>query len=387
MDEQEHSYGLWAAKLAAAAGLVDLLVSRFAVRALLTTLPVQELTRLSTFGDFARHVAAFSGVCALPLLLLEGMTKARAQAQEGQPEQSPTPLGLSAIVLASAFVVGTAALALLHVRWCSPSFVRNVALCGSLLATILGARGFVTASSALTRLQMLALALMAVVSLAAIGINLAAQESWPVPSAVVASTRFLLKTLEVVFLCLPLAFAWGASESIGRYRRAVALGSGLLTGMLSLGTMIWAYRTLGIGFALVLYGAVRVELFLNTAPLLYALLIAIGLACATTLVLMGSLARVRGVLLTLVLGAGFAPQMPHQVMLLCLASAVAALNVQWSEEAARKALIRQRRRAPPRKHTKPLQLQPQPQEQSQGQPKTQSSPSALPAAPTESGSS
>lgn len=302
------------AYLAAAAAIVDLVVNRWWIRSL-----DQESSRdlqfdLQLWGSLPRNLAAIAGVVALAAALI---TFVRL------PGYAPIRRRLSLAAFAGIFLPTVTLATMLPREYTSVQLVVFGIGAGNVLAIL----------AALTSLRRpgpvglrVALAIASVSSLTAmLALLFGLMEGY---SEIVALGVLLLRrACEALWLAIPFVVAVSILPRIEemRARERLALGGGAVAAMFAAAALTSAAIALREDFAIVLYGAFRVEWALDVWPLVYLVPIGVYAGVAATALLARSPAtRQVGAALLLLLCAGQAPRAPGRLLAMVLGVTILA---------------------------------------------------------------
>ena len=301
--------------LAAVAALADLAINRVALRTLGGTLTHDELLVLSQWGHLPRNLAAIAGLVALTLALLAVLRT---------PMHAPVRRRLSIAGFAGIFLPTTALATLLPAERTSDQIVLFAVGAANVLAVLLGltaarrpAPWGIRAGTALISVS----AFFAFVALLVSVVEPLAHTAFGL-----AANAVLRRIGEVCFLIAPIAI--GASLSTRRPRTTrdkVALAVGIVTFLVAACVGWWGLDELASDFGIVLYGAARVELFLESAPFLYVVVLAAALGIGARAVVASDPAlRQAGTGLLLLVAGGYAARSPGRLLMTVLAIALIA---------------------------------------------------------------
>lgn len=301
--------------LAALAALADLAINRVALRTLGGTLTHEELITLSQWGHLPRNLAAIAGLVALTLALLAVLRT---------PMHAPVRRRLSIAGFAGIFLPTTALATLLPAERTSEQIVLFAVGAANVLAVLLGltaarrpAPWGIRAGTALIAIS----AFFAFVALLVSVVQPIAHTAFGL-----AANAVLRRIGEVLFLAAPIAI--GASLSTARPRTTrdkLALAVGIVTFLIAASIGWWGLDELGSDFGVVLYGAERVELFLEAAPFLYVVVFAAALGIGAHAVFSSDAAmRQAGAGLLLLVAGGYAARSPGRLLMTVLAVALIA---------------------------------------------------------------
>lgn len=300
--------------LAVVGALLDLAINRFAVRTLGGVLEHPTLVTLSRWGELPRNLAAVCGLVALTLALLSVLRT---------PEHAPVRRRLSIAGFAGIFLPTTALATLLPAERTSTQIVLFGTGAANVLAVLLGLTAARRTAPAGIRAG---LALVAVSAFFAF-VSLVVSLLQPLPhSAMGVTVAMTMRRIgEVTFLLAPLAIGASVLPRAATLRARIALGAGVLAFGATLALGWWGLAELRGDFAVVLYGAARVELLLEQAPMAYVLLFAAAIGIGTAALASGDAAhRQAGAGVLLLVAAGFAARSPGRLLMLVLAVALLA---------------------------------------------------------------
>jgi hypothetical protein len=300
------------AGLAAGASLVDTLVSRLAAPTLASRTPLPVTRAIFATGDVAMNLAAVAGLIALGGVLIEVLRRGRF----GSLFHRLTVAGFAGVFLPS--VALSAALPRAHT---TPQLVIVTTGAAFVLAVLFG----MSALSARSPLPLrIALGLVTLGAAASLLAMLMLYAPWVRRHGGGEVGAALLAHLaELAWLATPLCAALALRPDLRSRRGRVALVAALAVGtMLSLGFRM--LRSVARGqLGDVLYYAFRVQLVLETAPLVYT----IGVTLAVMLAVVALLARESwrrqiGAAVLLLVAAGVTPRMPGTLLMFVLGASM-----------------------------------------------------------------
>ncbi len=323
--------------LAVVAALLDLGINRFAIRALVGTLPHPALITLSRWGELPRNLAAVSGLVALTMALLSFLRT---------PTHAPVRRRLSIAGFAGIFLPTTALATLLPADRTSPQIVLFATGAANVLAVLLGVTAARRAAPVGIRAGVAVMAVSALSAFTALVVVLFEPLSQSRIGVLVALT---LKGIgEVGFMLTPLLVGVSVFPRGRTTRSRVALAVGVLAFAATAALGWWGMAELRADFAIVLYGAARVELWLEAAPAVYVLLFAAAVGIGAGALASGdAIHRQAGAGVLLLVASGYAARSPGRLLMTVLAVALlsrACLALGEAVAAARRA---ERRRDEP----------------------------------------
>lgn len=300
------------ALLAALAAVCDLVVNRVVLRGLADALGHGAAVDLARWGMLPRNLAAVAGLVALGFALVDfirirghlplrrrivlaafaGIFLPTALLATVLPEEkTTTQVVLLATGAANVLAVLTG---LTAVRFTSPPALR-IGLAGAITAVFFA---------------------FAALVLAMLGTQLGWNTGYVIASAMrrVGEIAYLLTAVPV-----GLAVFAGRGEPRGQLQLALGLGAAFALMV----AMFWGRLELRAEFAVVLYGAQRVELFIDTFPLAYALPLALATGVGIAGLASASAAKRQAACgLLLVLAAGYSPKSPGPLLVMVLGLAL-----------------------------------------------------------------
>lgn len=300
--------------LAMAGAVLDLAINRFAVRTLGGTMSHEQLVLLSRWGDLPRNLAAVCGLVALTIALLSFLRT---------PMHAPVRRRLSIAGFAGIFLPTTALATLLPAERTSAQIVLFATGAANVLVVLLGLTAARRRAPPGLRTGVVLLSASAFFAFCALVIALVqplAHSRAGIMTAVVSRGIG-----EVAFLIAPLAIGLTVFPRPSDLRSRISLGAGLLTFAVTTSLGWWGLAELRSDFAIILYGAERVELLLEAAPLVYVLIFA-----AATGIGVGALAsddetrRQVGAGVLLLVASGYAARSPSRLLMTVLAVALLA---------------------------------------------------------------
>jgi len=298
--------------LATAAALLDLTVNRVAVRSLGEAVSREAVLTLSRWGSLPRNLAAVAGLVALTIALLAFLRSST---------YGPVRRRLALAGFAGVFLPTTALATFLPTERTTTEMILFGVGAANVLAVLLGViavrlsspRGIrigIALGAASCFCGFLSLVLPLVEPLTRVAIAMHA-------------TELLRRVGEVAFLSAPGAVAFSIVPRDPSLRSRIAMAVGVFVAFAVVAFVIWGKMALRSDFDVILYGAMRVRLFLGFAPALYSVPFAIGFGAASAALLSGDPTRRQGgAAVMLFLGAGYAPTAPGQLLMLVLAMAL-----------------------------------------------------------------
>jgi hypothetical protein len=300
------------AVLAALASLVDTLISRLAAPTLASRAPLAVTRAIFATGDVAMNLAAVTGLVALGGVLFEVLRRGRF----GSLFHRLTVAGFAGVFLPS--VALSAALPRAHT---TPQLVIVTTGAAFVLAVLFGMSALPSRSPWPLRTAVGLVTLGAAVSLLAMLMLYAPWLRRHGGGEVGAA--LLAHIAELAWLATPLCAALALRPDLRSRRGRAALVVALVVGtVLSLGFRM--LRTLARGqLGDVLYYAFRVQLVLESAPLVYT----IGVTLAVMLAVVALLARESwrrqlGAAVLLLVAAGVTPRMPGTLLMFVLGASM-----------------------------------------------------------------
>jgi hypothetical protein len=320
--------------LAAFAALLDLAVNRVAIRTLGETLSHLELIELVRWGHLPRNLAAISGLVALTIALLSFLRT---------PMHAPVRRRLSIAGFAGIFLPTTALATLLPAERTSLQIVLFAVGAANVLAVLLGLTAARRDAPWGIRAGVALVAISAFFAFASLVVTLLPPIAQTQAGLVAGAV--LRRTGEVCFLIAPIAVAVSIGPR-GRDRRSrVSLAAGVVTFLVAMSLSWWGLNSLRGDFAVVLYGAERVELFLESAPFVYVVLLSTAVAVGVAGVTSGDSAhRQAGAGVLLLVAGGYAARSPGRLLMTVLAVALLARTCIVLGE--RVLLLREERKQP-----------------------------------------
>lgn len=300
--------------VAACAAMIDLAINRVAVRTLGSTLSHDELIRLSRWGDLPRNLAAICGLVALTIALVAFLRT---------PVHAPVRRRLSIAGFAGIFLPTTALATLLPAERTSLQIVLFATGAANVLAVLLGltaARGRAPSGIRAGAVMMASSALLAFVALVMSVVQPIAHMEWGI-----ASARWMRNAGEVAYLLVPVAVGITVFPRGRTPRSRLSLALGVLGGLAIAGLMWWGHSELRTEFTVIVYGATRLELLLETLPEAYVIPISLGFAVG-----LGALTsddpthRQAGAAVLLIVAAGYAAKSPSRLLMMVLGAALLA---------------------------------------------------------------
>jgi len=292
---------------AAILAIVEMVVNRMAIHALRDVLDRQTLMELSVWGTLARNVAAVCAVVALTAALL---------AYLGAPRYGGVHRRLSLAAFGGMFLPTVTLAMVLPPAMLPPDPHRLVLLCAAsahMLVFLIVLIAVLRPGPAGLRGGMALLALTNMVGFIALLVDAA-----PIigETGLGRLVSFIFRRLsELGFLVVPIALALAIVPKPVRGRPRVALVLGVGTFAVAATLLVLMWLKLGTDFPLVLYGAQRVVLLVDVAPLFYVLPMGLTIALAAVALARGEPAMHQvgwGVLL--LFAAGATPNTPGRLL-------------------------------------------------------------------------
>jgi len=294
--------------LAVAAAVTDALVNRIGLRVFASNLGHATRVALERWGGVPRNLAAVAGLVALTAGLLS-FVRHRGHVS------LPSRIGLAGF---SGILLPTLLLAtVLPAARTTPPIVLLATGAADVLVILLAAAVLSRRGPASLRLGIASFATASLLGFAAIVLGIAgALLNLRLASSLSAT---LAQLGEVAWLSVPLAFGaalWPREGGARARRRSmVAAGCSLMVLSLCLGAQL----SLRAHFADLFYGLTHLTLFLESAPVVYGPLLAVGAGVICLGLLSPGMAdRQLAAGLLLLAAAGFAPRAPGLLLYLCL---------------------------------------------------------------------
>ena len=301
--------------LAAAAAFLAMSINQVVLPAFNAPAHRALMLRVDRLGDFLTNLTAIAGLIAIGFGLFAFI-------------RHSTVVRMRQRLLLASFsgmFLPTIAVATLFERQRTTAQIVLFALgAAHVLGAIVNSSAAGSARTRVARMAALVTATMAVLTLIAQVLQLTTRvnlSTWQVQLKTAASGAGELCYLVLLVLAVPLALP---ARAITRRDRMARLSAFFLL-PLFLGGLYIAQRNLGSDFALLLYHAQRVSLFIDGYPLFYAL--PIGLACASVAgsIWTGDAIRNQaGAAIFLLLSSGYAPHAPVRLRTLALAMVLIA---------------------------------------------------------------
>ncbi len=300
--------------LAGLAAIVDLLFNHGIVRSLTDVLDHPAHLTLSNLGGLSRNLAAVAGFVALAVALTQFLSAPR----KGRITRGMGLAGFGGIFLPIVAVATILPPEFLARRW---TYLIVFAVgAGNVLTILISTTGARRPGPLGLRLATALLVMGSLLSFTAIVLG-------RLPA--IAHTGFGASTLvlmgrlgEAAWLSIPLAAASTIVPRPGKasgVRTNVAFAVGVASTLLVLAGGLWAHSVLGADFGTVVYGITGGELFIETAPSLYVLVLALGVGIGFSALATGNATVVQaGAGVLLILAGGFTPAAPLRLLTLVL---------------------------------------------------------------------
>lgn len=319
------------ALIAACAALFELLLARLGWHGLTDLAGPETVRQLGRWARFPRNLAAVAGVIALVASLLHFLRF---------PSFAPIGRRLAVAAFAGIFVPCILVATFLPHASLRPRLVVFGLAAANVLVTLLGLSSLRYRAEIGLRVAVIASALSAFLALVVIGISQLLHVEGGVwawlaamltrnPGATQSAHLAIRHVAELAWMVVLLAGAWTTMGGEPEERSRARLGAGLGLTVVLVAAFLGLAEAVGHRFPLVLFGSFRVMLFLDAAPAVYAVPLAVGLAGG--LVGLGRErpeARQVGMALWLWLAAGFAPHTPIQLLYLVLAAMLLVRSAQ-----------------------------------------------------------
>jgi len=300
--------------LALGAALLDAGTNRLGLRVLAANLPHATRVNLERWGGVPRNLAAVAGLVALAAGLL-AFVRRRGHVS------LPSRIGLAAF---SGVLLPTLFLAtVLPAARTTPPIVLLATGAADVMAILLAASVLGRPGPACLRLGMASFASAALLGFGAIVLGLASGLFNLSLGYSISGTMAQLG--EVAWLTVPICFGaalWPRGRGPAqRLRLAAAAGVAAFT----LSIFLWGQVSLRSHFADIFYGLTHLNLFLESAPMVYGPILAFGMGVVTLGLLSPLMAdRQLGAGLLLVAAAGFTPRAPILLLYLSLGALLLA---------------------------------------------------------------
>jgi hypothetical protein len=294
--------------LAAGASLLDTCVSRLAAPAVATRAPLSTTKLVFAVGDVAMNLAAVAGLAALCVVLVDALRRRRFASLFHRL----TIAGFAGVFLPS---IGLAAV--LPRARTTPQLVLFATGAAFVLVVLFGTTALQRRSPWPLRLAVGLVTSGAAASLAAM---LCVYAPWLNERAASETlTVVLVHVAELAWLLTPFSAALLLRPQLGTGRGRATLGVSLLVGaLLSVGFRVLR-GLMRRQFPDILYYAFRVQLLLETAPLVYTIALTLTVMIAVVALLAREpWRRQLGAALLLLAAAGVTPRMPGTLLMFVL---------------------------------------------------------------------
>jgi len=300
--------------VAAICAMIDLGLNRVAVRTLGGTLTHDELIQLSRWGELPRNLAAVCGLVALTIALIAFLRT---------PVHAPVRRRLSIAGFAGIFLPTTALATLLPAERTSLQIVLFATGAANVLTVLLGLTAARRAAPPGIRIGVGLMALSALLSFTALVVSLV--EPIAHTEAGVSTARWLRHGGEALYLLVPLAVAVSVFPPGRTQRERLSLAVGVIAAVTAATLMWWGHSELRGEFTVIVYGATRLEMLLESIPQAYTLPIALGLGVGVgALTSADPTRRQAGAGVLLVVAAGYAAKSPSRLLMMVLGAALLA---------------------------------------------------------------
>lgn len=289
------------------AALCAMALNQIALPVLGTNARLALITRFSRTGQFAENLAVFAGIIALVATALPVLRR------HVRLSRMRRVFGIVALaLLLRAVVVAT----LLERASITKENVVLAVGAANALAVLCGMTSLDAARTLLSRTIAVLATSAPLTSLLATTLSLTMDVEFDPWKRRSHETLCAMSELSYLALLLVTAFASAPRMRSARGLAARAAGFAVFGATLTLFHI--ARRTLPADFSLLLYNAQRVDLFIDSAPWLYALPFAAALAAAASTTLAGGAHFQAGVGLLLLFASGCAPQAPGPLLTMTL---------------------------------------------------------------------
>lgn len=319
------------ALIAVGAALFELVLARAVWHGLNEVLPTTELIELRRLARFPRNLSAVAGLSALAVALFAFLRL---------PGFASIGRRLAVAAFAGIFVPSIVVAALLPAAMLQPRLVVFGLAAANVLVTLLALTAARYRPEPALRIAVALASAAAFTTLAVVGLGQLAQAEGGFLEAVGAvlvqnptgAQRLLLAVRHLGELCWIgvlvsgcVAAVWDRGAPAARARIAIAVGVSVAT----VAALLVLQDVTGHRFRYLLFGSFRLGLFVDDAPAVYALPLALGVAGgAVALGRRDPTMQQLGAGLLAWLAAGFAPHTPIQLLYLVLGSALLARAAQ-----------------------------------------------------------
>lgn len=305
------------ATLAAIAALADMVLDRIAIRVLSESLSPQALTEMSLWSGLPRNLTVIAGSMAL---VTQTFTMMRGR------WQIATGLRLGIAASSGVFIAAQVLLTLSPSERLAPPVVLLSTVVGALLASLC------LAAAAQPGTSRRSLALLVVVGMATacplLAWAVSAAGSWLGMPGLTRQWLRILRLGELAYLAAPLAFAALIFRPKADERWQTMAGIAAVVSAGIGGALIYAWRETDSSFAVLLYGAQHVEMWIENASAAYIAPCALAFGVATAgIVAKHPQTRWLGIAALLLACAGYAPRAPAPMVAAVLAATLLARTV------------------------------------------------------------
>lgn len=300
--------------VAAVCAVIDLALNRVAVRTLGDSLAHEELIQLSRWGELPRNLAAVCGLVALTIALVAFLRT---------PVHAPVRRRLSIAGFAGIFLPTTALATLLPAERTSLQIVLFATGAANVLTVLLGLTAARRAAPPGIRIGVGIMALSALLSFTALVVALV--EPIAHTAAGVSTARWLRHAGEAFYLLIPLAVAVSVFPTGHTPRSRLSLAAGVIAAVTAATLMWWGHEELRAEFTVIVYGATRLEMLLESIPEAYTVPLALGFGVGVGALVSDDAARRQaGAGVLLVVAAGYAARSPSRLLMMVLGAALLA---------------------------------------------------------------
>ena len=297
--------------VAALAAFIDLALNRLAIRSLGESFPRHVMLELSRLGELPQNFAAVAGIVAVTLALGAFLRSSRAM---------PVRLRLGIAAFAGIFLPTIVLATVLPPNRTSDHMVLFATGAGLILTTLINTAAIRNAAP--TGVRIASGAAAAAAALAFLGLLGSLVRPFAHWSFGLEILRAMRAGGEFAYFAVFVAALAGLAQSPHRPRASRGgIAAAILASAAALAALVVCRSELGGELDTVLYGALRVELFLDGHNVVYVVLLALTVGAAIVPVINPvGIHRQLGVALLLWLSAGFAPRTPGRLLMFVLAA-------------------------------------------------------------------
>jgi hypothetical protein len=294
--------------MAAGAALADLFINRIVLRSWEEDWPREMVLQLDRWGTFARNLAVISALVATAFVMWAFVSR---------KNQLPLSARIGIASFGGAFLPVIALITALPPAWTRPQLVLVVAGLAHALIVLIVLVGLRWRSTWPIVSALVLTMISSVLGIASLLVSLAGRQAfWEHTERLANALRW---TGELAYLGVPIAIGltvgipWRTTRGKLAIMLSLATAAGVATGLSA-----WRMSQ-GSAFSTLFYGSFRLDMWLDSHPLVYGIPLGVAWAVAPAAVLTKqALRRQLGVAVLLLLCAGYAPRTPTELVITLL---------------------------------------------------------------------